>query len=176
MSDQPEHPPQPQPQPQPPQPPQPPGGSQPSTPPGAGYGAPPPGAGYGAPPQQGYGMPPGGAGGQLSQSDERTWGMLAHISSILAAIVGLSFLGPLAVLLIQGNKSQFVRRQAIEALNFQITTYIAAIVSGLLILLVIGIVLLPLVLLAWLILTIVAGVAANNGQDYRYPLNIRLIK
>lgn len=177
MSDQPEQPPQ---SPQPPQPPQQPLGTQPPPPPGAGYGAPPPGAGYGAPgissPQPAQGMPPGGVGGQLSQQDERTWGMLAHISAILAAIVGLSFLGPLVVLLIQGPKSQFVRRQAVEALNFQITTYIAAIVSGLLILLFIGILLLPLVLIAWLILTIMAGIAANNGQDYRYPVNIRLVK
>ena len=167
MSDQPEHP---------PQPPQPPGGNQPSTPPGAGYGAPPPGAGYGAPPQQGNGMPPGGAGSQLSQSDERTWGMLAHISSILAAIVVLSFLGPLVVLLVQGNKSQFVRRQAIEALNFQITTYIAAIVSGLLIIVVVGFIMLVVVGIAWLVLTIMAGIKANNGEDYRYPFNLRLVK
>jgi len=102
--------------------------------------------------------------------------MLAHISSILAAIVGLSFLGPLVVLLIQGPKSQFVRRQAVEALNFQITTYIAAIVSAVLIIVIIGIILLPIVLVAWLVLTIMAGIAANNGQDYRYPLNLRLVK
>lgn len=140
---------------QPPQPPQPPGGP--------GYGAP-PGAGYGAP------------SGQLSQQDERLWGMLAHISAILAAIVVLSFLGPLVVLLVQGNKSQFVRRQAVEALNFQITTYIAAIVSAILIIVVIGFFMLFAVGIAWLVFTIMAGVAANNGQDYRYPVNIRLVK
>ncbi len=136
---------------------------------------PPPGyqppAGYQPPP--GYPSP---TGGQLSQQDERTWGMLAHISSILAAIVGLSFLGPLVVLLVQGNKSPFVRRQAIEALNFQITTYIAAIVSAILIIVIVGFFMLVAVGIAWLIFTILAGVAANNGQDYRYPVNLRLVK
>jgi len=115
-------------------------------------------------------------GGQLSQSDERTWGMLAHIGAILASLIGLSFLGPLIVLLVQGPKSQFVRRHAVEALNFQITTYLAALVSGLLILVFIGLILLPAVLIAWLVLSIMAGVAANRGEDYRYPLNLRLVK
>jgi uncharacterized Tic20 family protein len=102
--------------------------------------------------------------------------MLAHISAILAAIVGLSFLGPLLVMLIQGPKSQFVRRQSVEALNFQITTYIAAFVSFILIFVLIGIILLIVVGIGWLVLTIVAGLAANRGEDYRYPFNLRLVK
>lgn len=149
----------------------------PASPPGGDYGAPPAGAGYqGPPPQSGYGPPPGGmGGGQLSQQDERTWGMLAHISAILAAIVGLSFLGPLIVMLVQGPKSPFVRRQSVEALNFQITTYIAAFISFILVFVLIGIVLLIVVGIGWLVLTIMAGIAANRGDDYRYPVNIRLI-
>ena len=188
MSNQPDQPDQPE---QPPRPPQPPGSPQPppSTPgggdeppiPGAGGAPPPQGGGYGAPPpQDGYGSPPSGygapGGGQLSQQDERTWGMLAHISAILAAIIGLSFLGPLVVLLVQGPKSQFVRRQSVEALNFQITTYIALLVSFILVFVLIGFVMLVVVGIAWLVLTIMAGIAANNGQDYRYPVNLRLVK
>src|SRR5215212_1927258 len=78
---------------------------------------------------QGAGFPEHQAAGQgqLSPADERTWGMLAHLSALLAAFVALAFLGPLLVMLIQGPKSDFVRRQSVEALNFQITTYIAAI-------------------------------------------------
>jgi hypothetical protein len=102
--------------------------------------------------------------------------MLAHISAILAAIVFLAFLGPLLVMLIQGPKSEFVRRQAVEALNFQITTYIAAFVSFLLFFVLIGFVLIVVVGIGWLVLTIVAGMAANRGEDYRYPVNIRLVK
>jgi uncharacterized Tic20 family protein len=130
-------------------------------------------------PPQGYGYsgPPAGYGaGQLSPQDERTWGMLAHLSALLAAFVALSFLGPLLVLLIQGPKSQFVRRQSVEALNFQITTYIAAIVSAILFFVLIGFLLIIVVGIGWLVLTIVAGLAANRGEDYRYPFNLRLVK
>ena len=64
---------------------------------------------------------------------------------------------------------------AVEALNFHITMWIAGLVNGLLILLLIGIVLLPLVLLFGAIFSIVAAVQAYQGQYYRYPLSIRLI-
>ena len=30
--------------------------------------------------------------------------------------------------------------------------------------------------LAWLVLTIMAGMKANNGESYRYPFALRLIK
>ena len=111
----------------------------------------------------------------MSPSDERTWGGAAHWSALIASLVGLSFLGPLLVLVIQGNKSPFVRRQAVESLNFQISILIYLIVSAILILLLIGFVLLIVVGLMWLILTIVGSIRASNGEDYRYPLTIRMV-
>jgi uncharacterized Tic20 family protein len=161
----------------PPPPPPPPPGDPTDTQPlgGQGYGQPPAGQpawqGQGGYPQQ---QPMGQS--QLSPADERTWGMLAHLSALLAAFVALAFLGPLLVMLIQGPKSDFVRRQSVEALNFQITTYIAGIISAILVIVLIGFILLPIVGIAWLVLTIMAGLAANRGEDYRYPINLRLVK
>ena len=40
----------------------------------------------------------------------------------------------------------------------------------------IGFLLLPLVGLAWLIFTIIGAMKANNGEAYRYPFALRLIK
>ena len=40
----------------------------------------------------------------------------------------------------------------------------------------IGIVLLPAVVIFGTVMTIIAAVAAGKGQDYRYPLCIRLVK
>lgn len=169
---------------QPPQPPGPPTPPPPSSQPPPSAPPPPPTGGYGPPPgQQPYGGAPAGGGfggiggsGALSQQDERTWGMLAHISAILGAIVALSFIGPLIVMLVQGPRSDFVRRQSVEALNFQITTYIAAIVSFILVFVLVGFLLLAVVGIGWLVLTIVAGMAASRGEDYRYPVNLRLVK
>ena len=137
-------------------------GETPTTPPAGGYPTP-------------SGSGPAGPPSQLSPQDERTWGMLAHLSALVCAILALAFIGPLVIMLTQGQKSAYVRRQAVEALNFQITTYIAAFVSFLLIFVLIGFILLPIVGIGWLVLTIMASIAANRGEDYRYPVNLRLV-
>jgi len=90
-------------------------------------------------------------------------------------LVGLSFLGPLIVMVTQGNKSAWVRRQAVESLNFQLSMLIYAVVSAVLILVLIGIFLLIAVGLAALIMPIIASVKVSNGEDYRYPLTIRMV-
>lgn len=140
---------------------------------------------YGQPPetqpaygQQPYGQQPyaqqPGAGGLTP--DERTWGGAAHWGALIGGLIGgLAFLGPLLVLLIKGNDSPWIRRQSVESLNFQISILIYGIVSGVLILLLVGIILLPLVLIFWLVFTIIGSVKSANGEDYRYPLTIRMV-
>ena len=156
-------------------------GQQPPGPPASGqpvYGQP----SYGQPPETppGYGQQPPpyapvpGAGGMTP--DERTWGGAAHWGALIAALVGgLAFLGPLLVLLIKGNDSQWIRRQSVESLNFQISILIYAIVSAILIIVLVGLVLLPAVGIFWLIFTIIGSVKASSGEDYRYPLTIRMV-
>jgi uncharacterized Tic20 family protein len=158
--------------------------------PGAGY--PPPGAGY--PPQGGY-PPPGGQGytapgqpyqggyptGQIGQaplapSEERTWAMAAHLSSVLGIWLGfLGALGPLVVLLMQGQRSPYVRAQAVEALNFNISVLIYSVVGWILAVVLVGFLLLGALFVFWLIFTVIATVKVSNGEPYRYPLTIRLV-
>ena len=111
----------------------------------------------------------------LGLSDERTWSAAAHWSAYVASLVGMSFLGPLAVLLVQGTKSPTVRQHAVESLNFQLSLLIYAIVSAVLVLVVVGIFGLIAVGLMWLILPLLATIKASNGESYRYPLTIRLV-
>lgn len=124
-----------------------------------------------APPPPGYSrVAPGYGPAALSPSDERTWAMLSHLSGLL-----LGFLGPLLVMLIQGPKSPFVRDQSVEALNFQLTVLIAAFASFILVFLLVGFLLLPLVIIAAIVFEVVAAVAANRGERYRYPVNLRMV-
>lgn len=137
------------------------------------------------PPQQPYGQQPSGwqPGGQLSAMD-RTWGGAAHWSALVAAFLALAFLGPLLVLLVRSD-SPWVRRQAVESLNFQLSMVIYGIVGGVLavvlVVLTVGIGLLAVVPLAlaaatfWLVFTIIGAAKASNGEDYRYPLTIRMV-
>lgn len=109
--------------------------------------------------------------------DDRTWGLIAHLSALAGLVIPFgNILGPLVVWLTKRDQSAFVADQAKEALNFQITASIALVVSAFLIIVLIGIVLLPIIGLGALVLTIVGGIKANEGTRYRYPLTMRLVK
>ena len=95
-----------------------------------------------------------------------------HLSGIL-----LGFIVPLIIWLINKDKpeKQFVNDQAKEALNFQITVTIAYFVASALSIILIGLLLIPVIMIANLVLCILAGLKANEGVAYRYPFALRLI-
>jgi len=110
--------------------------------------------------------------------DERTWGMLSHLSAFAGFIVpplGI-VLGPLIVWLIKRDQSAFVTDQGKEALNFNITVLIGGAVCAALVFALVGILLGVALFIFWLAITIVAGIKAGEGVRYRYPFAIRLIK
>ena len=122
--------------------------------------------------------PPSYAGPQqpMSQQDEKTWATLVHLAPFLAAMVGIPFLGPLIVFLVFKDRGPFVRFHAAQALNFQIIITIAFWVFGVLSFVLIGIPFLIATGIAWVILSIVAAIKANNGEWYRYPMTPELVK
>ena len=109
--------------------------------------------------------------------ESRQWGLFAHLSALVGLIIPFgNILGPLIIWQIKKAEMPFVDDQGKEAVNFNITVLIAVIVSGLLTLVLIGFVLLFAVGIAWLVLTIMAAMKANEGAAYRYPFTLRLIK
>ncbi len=110
--------------------------------------------------------------------DERTWGMIAHLSAFAVFLFPLAgnILAPLIVWLARRDTSAFVEAEAKEALNFNISVSLAWIVCGLLTFVLIGIPLGIILFLGWLVLTIVAAVKASEGVGYRYPFTLRLVK
>ena len=113
----------------------------------------------------------------IEDQQARTWGMLCHLSAF-AGFVGIplgNILGPLVVWMIKKDECPFVDDQGKESLNFQISMLIYEIVAALLMLALVGFVLLPILLIAQIVLMIMASVAANRGEAYRYPLTIRFI-
>ena len=109
--------------------------------------------------------------------DERTWAMLSHFSTLCMFIFPFgNILAPLIIWLIKKEEMSFVEDQAKEVLNFQISMTIYLIGSLILIILLIGIPILIGLVIFNVIITIIAGIKANDGKCYRYPLNLRLIK
>ena len=109
--------------------------------------------------------------------DERTWAMLSHFSALCMFIFPFgNILAPLIIWLIKKEEMSFVEDQAKEVLNFQISMTIYLLISGILCFILIGI---PFVIglgIFNVIITIIAGIKANDGKSYRYPINLRLIK
>ncbi|HDS1127860.1 TPA: DUF4870 domain-containing protein [Stenotrophomonas maltophilia] len=106
-------------------------------------------------------------------ADQRTMALAAHLLGIFTG-----FIGALIIWLINKDDAgkAFVTDQAKEALNFQITVTIAMVISIILMVVIIGGILAPIVGIINLVFCIIAAVKANNGEAYRYPFTLRLIK
>lgn len=109
--------------------------------------------------------------------EARQWAMFCHFAAFIGLVFPFgSLLGPLIVWQLKRESDPFVDAQGKEALNFQISVALAAVVCFILMVVVIGFPLLMLLGLAALVLTIIAGIKANEGQNYRYPFSWRLVK
>jgi uncharacterized Tic20 family protein len=107
----------------------------------------------------------------MSAEDQRLWATLAHLGGLL-----FGFLAPLVVFLVTKDRGPFIRSQAAEALNFRITVDVGLLLSALLTIVLIGLVGLVVIFVGSTVLQIVAAIAANRGEDYRYPVNLRLVR
>jgi uncharacterized Tic20 family protein len=150
----------------------PPGHGQPS----GGHGGPP----YGTPPQQGPQGPYQTGGYQprpappLSPAEEKQYALIAHLGIIVTGPIV-----PAIFYSIYKDRGPFVREQSREALNFGITAfigYISAVILG-------GLLdwlpwTPPFSFILWIaviVLAVMAAVAVNRGENYRYPFAIRFV-
>lgn len=110
--------------------------------------------------------------------------MFGHLSALIGLLTGgIGFLvGPLIIWQVKKDSMPFAAAEAKEALNFNISwmiwNVILWLVTVVLMMVFIGVLLIPVAILAslaWIILSIIAGLKANEGKPYRYPLTIRFI-
>ena len=136
--------------------------------------------------QPGYGQQPAGGpystpvvAPPLSEADDRQWASLAHLGGIL------SFLPALIIWLVFKDRGRFSSTEAKEALNFQITLligYVAINVAAFILAIFtfgLGGLLVGLAWLLWVagvIFSIMGFLKAKDGQNYRYPFALRLVK
>ena len=98
-----------------------------------------------------------------SNSSDTGIAAVAHIVGFITSIIG-----PLIMYLILDDG--FGKRNAANALNWQIMVFIYLTISGILTFLLIGFALIPLVLLLDLIFCIIAAVKASQGEAWSYPI------
>jgi uncharacterized protein len=119
-----------------------------------------------------------------SESDTKLWNMLVHLSALAGFIIPFgNILGPLIIWQLKKNEIPSVNQHGKDAVNFQITASLillgASLVAIILSFLLIGFLLFPIIALAGLAaigLSVYAGIQANNGVSFHYPLSFNLIK
>jgi uncharacterized Tic20 family protein len=110
--------------------------------------------------------------------EARKWAMICHIIALVGLVGnGIGFLvGPLVVWLMKKEDHPFIDEQGKEAVNFQITMFIALFVGALLMLVAVGILVMIAIGILMTVIPIIAAINANEGKHYRYPLTYRFIK
>jgi uncharacterized Tic20 family protein len=128
-------------------------------------------------PQCGANLAAGGTdqatGAGAADQEVRTTAVAAHLSTFAGLVVPFgSVIGPLAVWLTRRDRDPFIDQAVCEALNFGISIAIYGSLMLAAALMLVGI---PL-LVAGVVLASLAAVKASQGQSYRYPLTLRLVR
>jgi uncharacterized protein len=107
----------------------------------------------------------------------RNTAVAAHLSTFAGLVVPFgSVIGPLAVWLTRRDRDPFIDQAGREALNFGISIAIYGLVALVAALMLVGIPLLIAGVIAWVVLASLAAAKASQGQTYRYPLTMRLVR
>ncbi|MGH3099097.1 MAG: DUF1707 and DUF4870 domain-containing protein [Streptosporangiales bacterium] len=106
-----------------------------------------------------------------STAGERVCALLMHWSAYLAF-----FLIPAIVAGAEGRRPTYLRQQAVEAVNFNLTFLLANMVLGVTAFMAFPILFFPVIWIAWFVLVMVGGVSAASGNPFRYPLTIRFVR
>jgi uncharacterized protein len=107
----------------------------------------------------------------------RNTAVAAHLSTFAGLVVPFgSVIGPLAVWLTRRDQDPFIDDAGREALNFGISIAIYGLMALVAALMLVGIPLLIVGVIAWVVLASLAAAKASQGQTYRYPLTMRLVR
>ena len=122
------------------------------------------------PPQQPAPPAPTATAAPLSPEQDIQWGSFAHLGGVIGVLPSL------IIWLVFKDRGSFTNTEAKEALNFQITLIFAYIISSILVIVFIGAILIWAVWIVGVVFSIIAFLRAKDGNHYRYPFAVRLIK
>jgi uncharacterized Tic20 family protein len=87
----------------------------------------------------------------------------------------LGFVAALVIYLVYRDKGPFVRQHAADAVNIQLNALLWFIVSGILVLLLVGLLFLAIVPIWATALHVIGAIKAYNGEEHWSPLTIRFV-
>lgn len=121
----------------------------------------------------------GATGGTAPDETQRNVGIVVHAipaAALVLSVGTLGFIASLVIYLMYKDKGSYVRRQASNSLNIQITTLIYLVISVVLCLVLIGFVLYPLVIVVAVVLHVIGAVRVSEGIWWQPPLTPRFVQ
>lgn len=111
--------------------------------------------------------------------DQRTYTLLMHLSLLGASVIGpFTILIPIIMWQMKKDESAFVDDHGREAVNFQISMMIYSVLGAVLAVITLGlaaILVVPFVTVLSIVGMIMAALAANRSEYFRYPMTLRLL-
>lgn len=118
-----------------------------------------------------------GAGPGAVPESARQRAMWCHLSGLAGyAIPFGSIVAPIALWIAWRGEDAYILEQGREAVNFQLSVFIYALVSVVLMLVLVGFILIFVLAAFQFVMTIIGAVRASAGEPFRYPVTLRFVR
>ena len=112
-----------------------------------------------------------------SDKDARMWSMILHLSMLSNCVIPIAgVVAPIIIWQIKKDEHPIVDVHGKNAVNWIISAVIYSVICLILVFAVIGIFLLFILGALSIVFPIMAGIKANNGEVWKYPMTIQFLK
>ena len=109
--------------------------------------------------------------------NEKQWAMILHFSILTGFVIPLAgLIAPIVIWQLKKTEIPALDAHGKVVVNWMISAAIYACVGLLLTLIVIGMPLLVVLGILFIVFPIIGGIKANNGELWKYPLSIEILK
>jgi uncharacterized Tic20 family protein len=106
----------------------------------------------------------------MPSNDERLFAAAIYAISFFTV-----FIGPLVIWLVKKDHSSYIDYHGREYFNFLISYAVYTFISGVLMVVLIGMILMPIVVVMAFVFTIMGAIKAYEGEQYRIPFIFRIL-
>ncbi len=113
----------------------------------------------------------------LQTPEEKQMGMFIHLSRLLDAFVfPVGAIVTIVLWQTQKDKMPALDMHGKAATNWLISSFIYSVICFILMFFLVGFILFPILWVLMIVFPIIAGIKANNGELWEYPLTIKFLK
>jgi uncharacterized protein len=113
----------------------------------------------------------------LQTPEQKQWGMLLHLSQLLNLIIPFGgIVAPIIIWQMKKDEMPALDAHGKMVVNWLISSFIYLVISGILTIVLVGLLGLLAFIIMGIVFPIIAGLKANNGEFWEYPLTIKFLK